>query len=164
MYMTSGKFDTAKMILCPAKQYCTTCMFNPKPPAPKVYWFPTGCAPYVPTFLWLINKMAAQCTTVSSHRLFMNWSDVLQCRFVHRYARTILKTYSESLFPDVSNDTNFRSLGLFWAEQASFKVKKTIWAVSAGFWRRNAHRKSFWHIQTTISQLKIGLEIWHWCH
>ncbi len=28
------------------------------PTASKVYWFPTGCDPYVPTFLWLINKMA----------------------------------------------------------------------------------------------------------
>ncbi len=26
---------------------------------PKVYWFPMGCAPFVPTLLWLINKMAA---------------------------------------------------------------------------------------------------------
>ncbi len=32
--------------------------------------------------------------------------DVLRCRFVHRQARTILKTYSESSFPDGSNDTN----------------------------------------------------------
>ncbi len=31
----------------------------------------------------------------------------LHCRFIHRQARTILKTYSEFLFPDGSNDTNF---------------------------------------------------------
>ncbi len=29
------------------------------PTAPKVYWFPTGGVPYVPTFLWLINEKAA---------------------------------------------------------------------------------------------------------
>jgi hypothetical protein len=30
------------------------------PTATKVFWFPTGCAPYVPTFIWLINnKMTA---------------------------------------------------------------------------------------------------------
>jgi hypothetical protein len=31
----------------------------------------------------------------------------LRCRFVHRHARKVLKTYSESSFPDGSNDTNF---------------------------------------------------------
>jgi hypothetical protein len=66
------------------------------PTAPNAYWFPTGCAPYVPTFLWLINKTTASQTSVLSYRLFLNWSDVLRCHFVHRHARKILKTYSES--------------------------------------------------------------------
>jgi hypothetical protein len=52
--------------------------------------------------------------------------DVLHCRFVHRQARTILSTYSESLFPDGSNDTIFRSLGLFWAEKSSSEDEEKI--------------------------------------
>jgi hypothetical protein len=40
--------------------------------------------------------------------------------------RTILTAYSESLFPDGSNDTIFRSLGLFWAEKSSFEDAETI--------------------------------------
>ncbi len=53
----------------------------------------------------------------------MNGSDVFCCHFVHRHARKVEKTYSESSFPDGSNDTIFRSLGLSEAEQSSFKVK-----------------------------------------
>jgi hypothetical protein len=45
--------------------------------------------------------------------------------FVHRYNIKILKTYSDSSFLDSSNDTNFSSLGLFWAEQSLFKVEKS---------------------------------------
>jgi hypothetical protein len=43
------------------------------PTAPKVYWFPTGCVPDVPTFIWLIDNMAAEQTSISSHRLL--WTD-----------------------------------------------------------------------------------------
>jgi hypothetical protein len=80
------------------------------PTAPKVYWFPKGCAPYVPTFIWLINDMAAYWTYVSLHRLFMNWLDFLHCHFVQRHAGNIFKTYSESSVPGSLNVTSFGSL------------------------------------------------------
>ncbi len=47
------------MLFAHANHVVPTVLLTLNLTAPKVYWFPTGCAPYVPTFIWLISKMAA---------------------------------------------------------------------------------------------------------
>jgi hypothetical protein len=81
----------------------------------KCCFFHYLCGPICPT------------SPPSPHKaLEMVLPDVLRFRFVHRYVRTILKTYSESSFLDGSNDSNFSALGLFWAEQLPFEDAETI--------------------------------------
>ncbi len=46
---------------------------------------------------------------------------VVHCRFIHRHARKISKTFPESSFPSSFNGTSFSSQGLFWAEQSLFE-------------------------------------------
>ncbi len=68
--------------------------------------------------------------------------EVLHCRFFHRLFREMLKASSESSFLGGSNDANFSSLGLFWAEQSlleyaetireEFSGTRTAWTVSSG--------------------------------
>jgi hypothetical protein len=66
--------------MCQTSLWCATlkeqrCSFSPHPTvqltllptASEVYWFPTGCVPYVPTSFWLINSMAVYLRPVSSH-------------------------------------------------------------------------------------------------
>ncbi len=94
----------------------------------------------------------------------MNWSDVLRCRLVHRYAKQIFKTYSESSFPNVSNYTSFSSLVYPGLINCCLKLKKTTRVVVAGFWCLNAPHESFLCLQAMIAQLRIGLESWAWCN
>ncbi len=94
----------------------------------QLCWFPTGCAQYGPTFLWLITKWPPS-EHLLHHTEFL-WTDRTFCVAVS------FIDMSESSFSGGSNDNNFSSLGLSWAEQSSFQVEKMIRAVSAGFWRR----------------------------
>jgi hypothetical protein len=87
------------------------------PTVPNVYWFPIGCVPYGPTFLWFINNMAALHMPISLVRRFC-------CHFVSQTRQTILKTYSKFPFTGDCICINF---GLFWAEQSSFEDAKTIY-------------------------------------
>ncbi len=57
---------------------------------------------------------------------------------------------------------HFHVILIWW--HSPFKANKIIQAVSAGFWRWNAARESFPHLQTTAAQLRIGPESWNWCH
>jgi hypothetical protein len=52
----------------------------------------------------------------------------LHCRFVHRHARKVLKTYSESSFPDGSNDS--------YPELRNHNLKKRRQNDSRGAFRR----------------------------
>ncbi len=88
----------------------------------------------------------------------------LPCRIVHRQARKMLKIYSESSFLDGSNDTNYRSLGLFWVEQLSFQDAETILKEHSGTRNRRKLLGSFFPLKTTIARPRIGLESWNWCH
>jgi hypothetical protein len=65
---------------------------------------------------------------------------------------------SKSSLLDGPNDTNFRSLGLLWAEQLTFKVIKAIQEVSAGFWKQKALGELFSNLYKTIAQLSMSLE------
>jgi hypothetical protein len=105
------------------------------PTAPKIYWFPQAVPHMCPHFSDSSTRWPPS-EQLFHHTDFL-WTDQTFC--VHRHARKVLKTYSESSFPDGSKDTNFRSLGLSWAEQlSSFKVKKKmIQVVSTGFWCPN---------------------------
>jgi hypothetical protein len=92
--------DSLEHVRCPG----VITFINPNPTAPKVYWFPTGCALYLPTILWLFNKGC----------LANIWF--------------ITQTFSELIRHFV---LQFHcTLGLSWAEQLLFKMEKNY---SSGF-------------------------------
>ncbi len=64
-----------------------------------------------------VGQFVPQCPPPLTRLWKMVLPHVLHCCFVHRHARQILKTYSVSSLPDGSNENNFSSLGLFWAEK-----------------------------------------------
>ncbi len=77
--------------------------------------------------------------------------DILHCRIIHRHARKLLKTYSDSSFLCASDVNNFNFLSLFWAEQSSFKDAETI--QEEHFCARNCLKPlgSFFRIKMTIT-------------
>jgi hypothetical protein len=70
--------------------------------------------------------------TISSYRIFIKCSDIMDCHFVHRHVRKDFLTYSESLCPDGSNHINFALYAYPGLSNRRLKLKKIILDVSAG--------------------------------
>ncbi len=122
------------------------------PTALKVYCFPISCVPSEPTFLWLINNMAAKQTPISSHELIGR----LTLPICSQNAKTIIKTYSESLLPGNSH-YNFGSVGLFEPSNRRLKMRKQS---ARSFTESETYRNLSDHFVQLDdnAQLRIGLE------